>query len=192
MKVLGSMRSAALLAALVAAIAGCDKGPPARGEAAAKMAAESAASATPSAAAATAAPAGTAYGAGVKLTTATSISDILSNPDTFKGKSVRVEGMISDVCAQRGCWMELAGQAAGEKLRFKVDDGEMVFPVETKGKYAVAEGVVAVNELSLQDSRDYAEYQAKEAGRAFDPASVTAPMRIVRLDGVGAVLRDQR
>jgi Domain of unknown function (DUF4920) len=191
MKILGSMRSAALLATLVAAIAGCDKGPPARGEAAAKMAAEPAASATPSAPVA-AAPAGTAYGAGVKLATATSISDILANPDTFKGKSVRVEGMISDVCAQRGCWMELAGQAAGEKLRFKVDDGEMVFPVEAKGKYAVAEGVVAVNELSLQDSRDYAEYQAKEAGRPFDPASVTAPMRIVRLDGVGAVLRDQR
>ncbi|MEZ4363001.1 MAG: DUF4920 domain-containing protein [Kofleriaceae bacterium] len=189
MRSLAPARLAVILAALLMAVPACDKGP-ARGEAAAKLAAgaDTAAKATAEPAAAP----GTPYGAGVKLAAATSIAEILGAPETFKGKTVRVEGMITDVCAQRGCWMELAGEAAGEKLRFKVDDGDMVFPVEAKGKYAVAEGVVAVNELTGDDARAYAEYQAKEAGKEFDPASVTDPMRIVRLDGVGAVLRDQK
>jgi Domain of unknown function (DUF4920) len=173
----------------------CDKGP--RSEAASAKAANAAAAGTAGAAAgATGAPAtaaaGTAYGAGVKLAASTPIADILRDPKAFAGKTVRVEGRVSDVCEKRGCWMEVASEAAGEKIRFKVNDGEIVFPLEAKGQYALAEGVVAVNELTLEASRDYAKYQAEEAGRAFDPASVTAPTRIVRLDGVGAVLRNQK
>lgn len=190
-----SVRSLTLgLAAAAALLAGCDKGPPARGEAAAPEATAKVAAAdlAPAAAPSAAAVDGKSYGAGVKLATVTPMADILKDPNAFQGKTVRVEGMISDVCPKRGCWMELAGAAAGEKLRFKVDDGDMVFPMEAKGQYAIAEGVVAVNELSLEDSKKYAEYQAKEYGRPYDPASITTPTRIVRLDGVGAVLRDQK
>lgn len=167
----------------------CDKGPPARGEA--KTAPAAATTGAASATAATAA-AGKSYGAGVKLAEATAMADILKDPNAFQGKTVRVEGLISDVCPKRGCWMELAGDVPGQKLRFKVEDGDMVFPMEAKGQYAVAEGVVAVNELSLEASREYAEYQAKEYGKPYDPASITTPTRIVRLDGLGAVLRDQK
>jgi hypothetical protein len=184
----------ALLVATPALLSGCDKGPPARGEAPAAAKTEPAAAAAAAAPAAPAAAAvnGKSYGAGVKLAAATPMADILKDPSAFQGKTVRVEGMISDVCPQRGCWMELAGENAGEKLRFKVEDGDMVFPLEAKGQYAVTEGVVAVNELNLEDSKKYAEYQAKEYGKPYDPASITTPTRIVRLDGVGAVLRDQK
>ena len=185
------------LAASFLLAAACDKGPPARGEAktapaaATAAAGETAAAKTePATAAATAA--GKSYGAGVKLAEATAMADILKDPNAFQGKTVRIEGLISDVCPKRGCWMELAGDVPGQKLRFKVEDGDMVFPMEAKGQYAVAEGVVAVNELSLEASREYAEYQAKEYGKPYDPASITTPTRIVRLDGLGAVLRDQK
>jgi hypothetical protein len=105
---------------------------------------------------------------------------------------VRVEGMITDVCPKRGCWFDLAGGGPGKKLKFKVTDGEMVFPVDAKGKVAVAEGVVAVRELSIEESKQYAEYQAKEYGIPYDPASITKPTSVVRLDGTGAVFRDQK
>lgn len=199
---LGSLGAALATVALV----GCDKGP--RAETSAAKPTEPPAAtftAQPTAPAATTVPAsgaaidpavakpqGTAYGEGVKLTDATSISAILANPDPFVGKAVRVEGMIADVCPKRGCWMELAGDVEGDKLRFKVQDGVMVFPMDAKGKYAVAEGVVAVKDLTLEQSREYAEYQAKEYGRPYDPASITKPTRIVRIDGTGAVLRDQK
>src|ERR1041385_4167793 len=92
---------------------------------------------------------GQTFGAGVKLAQTTPISAILAEPKKYAGQTVRVEGMVTDVCEMRGCWMELAGEKAGEKLRFKVTDGEMVFPVDSKGKHAVAEGVGAVRDLSL-------------------------------------------
>ena len=133
---------------------------------------------------------GQTFGQGVKLAQVTPIDAILSDPTKFKGQTVRVEGMVTDVCQKRGCWFEMAGTKPGQKLRFKVTDGEMVFPVDAKGKQAVAEGVVSVKELTLEQSKEYAEYQAKEYGLPYDPAKVTEPMRIVRLDGIGAVFRN--
>jgi hypothetical protein len=145
------------------------------------------------AAAVVAAPAeGTAYGAGVQLAETVPMATILADPQAYAGKSVRVEGTVTDVCPKRGCWFEMAGEAPGQKMRFKVRDGEMVFPMDAKGKFAVAEGVVAVQELSMEETRQYLEYQAREYGSGVDPASVTEPMTIVRLDGQGALIRDSK
>ena len=172
------------------AITGCDKGPKAGAKAAPTTAAT-----TPTAAptgAATPTPAsGNVFGAGVKLEASTPISAILGDPKAFAGKSVRVEGMVVDVCPKRGCWMDLAGTEPGQKLKFKVVDGVMTFPMDAKGKYATAEGVVSVKELSLEDSVEYAKYQAEETGKTFDPASVTGPTTVIKLDGTGAILRDK-
>lgn len=168
-------------ALLLAVFAGCDRGP--KSEAA-----------TPSQAVAplTAPAPGKTFGAGVSVAEVTSISKILAAPEAFKGKTVKVEGMVTDVCPKRGCWFELAGEGTGEKLKFKVVDGEMVFPVDSKGMYAQAQGQVSVKELSLEESKQHAEYEAKEYGKAYDPASVTKPTLIVRLDGTGAVFRDKK
>jgi hypothetical protein len=131
------------------------------------------------------------FGGGVKLTETTPVATLLADPKAHVGKTVRVEGQVVDVCPKRGCWMDLAGTAPGEKVRFKVTDGEMVFPVDAKGKHAVVEGVVAVNELTLEQTKEYVAYQQKEYGAEKDPASVTEPMVIVRIDGTGAQLRDR-
>jgi hypothetical protein len=174
-------------------LAACDKAPKS-GEATAAPAAPAVSGAPVAAtvAATSQASAGTPFGAGVKLAEATPIDTILADPKAYQGKVVRVEGMITDVCPKRGCWFDMAGGGPGKKLKFKVTDGEMVFPADAKGKYAVAEGVVAVNELSIEKSKEYAEYQAKEYGIPYDPASITKPTSIVRIDGTGAVFRDQK
>lgn len=161
------------LVVLVTGLSGCDRGP-AKSEAAGAPAAKPEKS----------------FGAGVTLTETVPVDRILDQPTAFAGKTVRVEGMVTDVCPKRGCWFEIAGGAPGKKLRFKVTDGEMVFPVDAKGMHAVAQGQVAVTELSLEDSKKYAEYQAREYGTKVDPASITKPMQLVRLDGTGAVFRE--
>jgi cytochrome c-type biogenesis protein CcmE len=165
-----------LLVALIACttLAACDKGP-AKSEAATQPA-------TPTVKE-------QSFGAGVALKETTPIGTLLADPDAYKGKTVRVEGMVVDVCPKRGCWFELAGDEPGQKLRFKVTDGEMVFPLESKGLHAIAEGQVSVKELTLEESKQYAEYQAKEYGKDYEPASITEPMRIVRIDGTGAIFR---
>lgn len=177
----------AALAFSLAALAACDKGPkPGTATAAAPTAAPAAAPAAGAPAAAT----GQKFGAGVTLTASTPIATLLADPKPLVGQKVRVEGMVVDVCEMRGCWMDLAGSAPGQKLRFKVTDGDMVFPMDAKGKYAVVEGVVAVNDLSLEQSKEYLKHQ-KEEGADVDPDSCTEPMSIVRLDGTGAMLRDR-
>lgn len=91
--------------------------------------------------AAPAAAAETKYGAGVGNAPLVKISELLAQPDRYQGKVVRVEGLVTDVCAKRGCWMQLASDKEFQVLQIKVDDGVMVFPLDAKGKMASAEGM---------------------------------------------------
>ena len=200
------MKKLGLAATLaICLFAACDKGTSSSAASAAKVAPEAvatapgnapaAAGAAPGAAAGTAAAgevAGTKYGKGVTQPTTVSVEEVLANPQAYANKPIRVEGMVTDVCPKRGCWFEIAGSKPGQKLRFKVQDGDMVFPMEAKGQFAVAEGVLAVSELTLEQTKAMAEEQAKEYGTPYDPASITKPSTQLRLDGTGAVIRDQK
>ena len=137
-------------------------------------------------------PTGTVYGEGVESTLAVKVSELSDNIDDYVGKRVRVEGLVTDVCPKRGCWIKLASDREYESLLFKVQDGVIVFPMSMKGKYAVADGVARKVELDLEQSRRYLAHKAEEKGEAFDPATVTEPISYVRLDGVGALVRDHK
>ncbi|MGE5664544.1 MAG: DUF4920 domain-containing protein [Deltaproteobacteria bacterium] len=86
--------------------------------------------------------AGTLYGGGVTVERASSISDILAEPGSYVGKTVKVTGKVVDVCAHRGCWMDLAGEASGQAIRVKVEDGVIVFPASARGRQATVQGAV--------------------------------------------------
>ena len=128
------------------------------------------------------------YGLELTLEKPTAISDIVQSPKEFEGKRVQVSGRVSGVCKKMGCWIEIA-DANQASLIFKVDDGVIVFPEESTGKAAVAEGVVVVRELTREQAMARAEHLAEEAGVAFDSTSITGPQTLVMLKGEGAVLR---
>jgi hypothetical protein len=134
---------------------------------------------------------GTTYGAGISEMDGVSIAEIAADPFAYDGKTVRVEGTVMDVCSKRGCWFEIVGESADEKVRFKVNDGDMVFPVELKGDYAVAQGTVVAEELSLEETRARQEHFAEEAGKSFDPESITEGMTVFRIQGTGAVIGEK-
>lgn len=119
----------------------------------------------------------------------TKISDILADPDNFVGKRVLIEGEIAEVCEAAGCWMELKSDKEG-KLKVKVKDGEIVFPVETKGHIALVEGELYKMELDEEMARAYMEHLAEDAGKEFDPSTVTGPMTIYQIKGLGAIIKD--
>lgn len=127
------------------------------------------------------------YGGGVTLAETTSIGKILAEPDAWVGKHVRVEGEVTDVCPMKGCWMEIS-EPEGDRLRVKVDDGVMVFPSDSKGKRAVAEGVVEAIPMNREQYLGYLSHLAEEKGEKFDPATVTGegPFKILQLRGLGA------
>jgi hypothetical protein len=87
---------------------------------------------------------GTTYGKGVTLDKPVAIAELLAAPDAYVGKKVRVEGVVSAVCAKRGCWMTVTDPESGKGVRIKVEDGVIVFPMEAMGRKASAEGVFEV------------------------------------------------
>ena len=128
---------------------------------------------------------GKTYGKGVQLSEATPISAILDTPEKYIGQTVRVEGMILDVCAKRGCWIYVAGDRQGEKIQVKVTDGEIVFPMSAAGRMGVVEGIVEELSLSREQMIAYLKHIAEEKGQPFDPATVKDE-RMIRLIGLGA------
>jgi hypothetical protein len=126
------------------------------------------------------------YGKPLTLKETTKISDIYANPDKYKDKRVRVEGPIVDVCTERGCWIAIGGDKDFQTLRFKVDDGVIVFPVSDKGLKATVEGVITVATLSVEDQIAAGMEMAKEKKTTFDPKSVTGPKLSITMKGEGA------
>ena len=88
------------------------------------------------------------YGDGVTLSESTDISRLLAEPDQYVGKMVRIDGVITAVCKKRGCWMQITDPDSGRGVRIKVEDGVMVFPYESMGHNASAEGVFEAIELT--------------------------------------------
>lgn len=129
------------------------------------------------------------FGKEISLTEKTDISKILSAPEDFVGKTVLVQGEILEVCEMAGCWMELKSDADNQKIKIKVKDGDIVFPVEAKGKSALVEGTVYKIELTKEEAAEYYEHVATEQGSEFDPATVTGPVTLYQIKGIGAEIK---
>lgn len=84
--------------------------------------------------------------------------------------------------------MKLAGDKEFQTIRVKVQDGVIVFPMTAKGKKAVAEGVFQKFELTKEQAIEQAKHEAEEAGRKFDPASITGPVTLYQIKSTGAVV----
>lgn len=132
---------------------------------------------------------GSKYGKELTLKEKTKISDIMENPESFVGKRVLVEGTIVDVCSKRGCWLEVASDKEFQKMKVKVNDGEIVFPMEAKGKTALVEGEVYVIKLTKEQAIQVGEHEAEEHGTKFDPSTVKGPQTIYQIKGIGALIK---
>lgn len=126
------------------------------------------------------------FGAGLSLHETTSLTTILSNPDAYVGKQVQLKGMIVEVCESRGCWLKLAGDQPFEQIRVKVTDGEIVFPLEARGKQGTVEGVVEKFVQTREEVIKYRRHYAEERGESFDPATVSSGETFYQLRGLGA------
>lgn len=129
------------------------------------------------------------YGEEIKSDQKVKISEILNNPNEFIGKTVLVEGEVLDVCKEAGCWMDIASDVPNQKIKIKVKDGEIVFPVEAKGKSALVEGVVYAIELDEEEAKEYFQHMAEDAGKEFDSTLVTGPITIYQIKGKGAEIK---
>ncbi len=134
---------------------------------------------------------GAKYGEELTLLETTRISRILDDPESYVGRRLLVEGTVVDVCEMRGCWLELASDRDFEKLRIKVDDGVIVFPLSARGQKARVEGVFEKLTLTEEEALEQARHQAEEHGTEFDSSVVSGPATIYQLKGIGAEIEHQ-
>ena len=139
---------------------------------------------------ATAQAQGKSYGKQLTLKEKTPISAILKDPKAYNGKRVQVEGTIVEVCEERGCWIKIASDKPYESIRFKVEDGVIVFPLDAKGKLALAEGVVTVRTLTRAQQIAQIVEIAKERKTAPDTSKVTDGAIDIQIKGEGARVKE--
>lgn len=118
----------------------------------------------------------------------TAIADLNARPADFVGKQVQVKGKVTEVCEKMGCWMQLVDPATKAAVRIKVKDGVIVFPKDSIGKMAAAEGKFVKLELTHEQAIARAKHEAEEQNRPFDPASVKGPATIYQIAGLGAAI----
>ncbi len=83
------------------------------------------------------------FGAEVKLKKPVNIAQLAANPAKFKGKAVRLEGTVKEVCQGRGCWVEVQ-DATGASFMAKSLDESVLLPKDCKGQHVVVQGVVMI------------------------------------------------
>jgi bacterioferritin-associated ferredoxin len=119
------------------------------------------------------------FGAGVSLTEATPIARVLERPSDFEGRTIRVEGTVTAVCAHMGCWMAFAPDRTPDDrtLLVKVDDGVIVFPLSAKGRRAVAQGVIQRVGTNDPEAQEAAAEHARHTGSSGAEVRTSWPLK---------------
>lgn len=127
-------------------------------------------------------------GKGLTLDKPIPVVTILASPEQYEGKTVQVKGKVTEVCEMMGCWMKVVDDE--KAMRVKVNDGEIVFPKNSVGRTAIAEGVLKKLVLTKEQAVARARHEADEQHRKFNPDSVKTGVTIYQIQGSGAVMVD--
>lgn len=118
---------------------------------------------------------------------AVSAEEVLTNLARYDGKTLRVSGKVSAVCARKGCWIRLAGPSSGETLfvKFTCPVGGRLVPMSAVGREALVQGTLQVTEISQADARHYKE----DAGASpAEIAKIVGPQRIITMKAPAATI----
>lgn len=124
------------------------------------------------------------FGAGVTDRDATAIDALYASPADYVGKTIRLDGVVTSVCTEMGCWMALAPADQPERtVRIKVDHGAgIMFPLSARGRQASAEGVFERITADDEEGQNAAAEQgATGAGAEFNAT--------YQIKATGAVVR---
>ena len=92
---------------------------------------------------------------------AVTVDEIVAKPDAYAKKPVVVEGVVSSVCTNMGCWMELG------EMHMTFKDYGFFVPTDSKGFNARAEGVAKVRTMSKEEA-DHLEGEGAKLHRNAD------------------------
>ncbi len=130
----------------------------------------------------------TQFGDGAKMDQLQDLAKVMLAPANYIDQTITVKGIIKEVCHKKGCWMELSAGDSYDNLIVKVKDGDMVFPISSRGKTAYATGVLTSTHLNIKQTQAYLAHRAEENKFEFDSSSVTEGMILYRLKPSGVTI----
>lgn len=116
------------------------------------------------------------------------VSKVLAAPASYEGQKIRVTGEVADLCKGRGCWMALTDDKTNESLFVKFTckiEGRLI-PVEALGHKAVAEGTLAMEEVSEEQAKHFRECAGASAEEL---AKIKGPQKMLTLSSYGAGIK---
>ncbi len=81
------------------------------------------------------------YGEQIESTAAIEASSISHHMQATDSMEMKIEGMITDVCKQKGCWMKV-DMGGGQSLMVRFKDYGFFVPIESAGKMTIIDGML--------------------------------------------------
>ncbi|TWT45672.1 hypothetical protein RAS1_21000 [Phycisphaerae bacterium RAS1] len=116
-----------------------------------------------------------------------SVDKVLSKPQEYEGKVIRVSGTVTEVCQSKGCWMTIADNKGEEGLfvKFTCPVEGVLIPPDAVGHKATVEGQLVIKEVSEGDAR----HQAEEAGKSVEEIKkIVGPQKRVTMASPAAMV----
>ncbi len=108
-----------------------------------------------------------------------SLKDVLADVGKFSGKTIKVEGEITEVCQAKGCWLVVTD--GKQEMRVKFKDYGFFVPKDASGRKVILEGIVEKKTIS----EDHAKHIAHESGGKQDPEKIKGPQEIIQMTAAG-------
>ncbi len=90
------------------------------------------------------------FGAVVKAKAPVDVAKLANAPEKFKGKTIRLEGTVKDVCQGRGCWVEVTDDKGASFMARSLDES-VLLPKDCKGMHVVVEGKVMALPMKVKN-----------------------------------------
>ena len=129
------------------------------------------------------------YGNAITMIDKNKIDNLLNSPNDFLEKTVFVTGEITEVCPMRGCWIDIRDPETKSNIRVKVTDGEIVFPLSSKGKMVDVQGKFTKLTFTKEQAKNWKIHLAEEQGVQLNPDDIEITeddLIEYRINGVGA------
>ena len=128
----------------------------------------------------------TFYGDKITSENLTEYSDLLDQVDLSGIVNTKIEGIIIETCAKKGCWMQV--KASNDTIMVRFKDYAFFVPKEgADGKSVIINGEAFYDTLSVDLLRHYAQ----DAGESEEEImSITEPELVLSFTADGVIIRE--
>jgi hypothetical protein len=81
------------------------------------------------------------FGGPVTVKKPVSIAKLAKSPEKFAGKTLRLEGVVKNVCQGAGCWVEVADGKGASFIARSLDES-ILLPKDCQGRKVVVQGLL--------------------------------------------------